>query len=72
MTGTYPRLRTRTRRRKSGKVVVYYFYDASTEGSGEIPLATDFDKAIVQWKEVTENGPHSARITGTLEKAFSR
>lgn len=71
MTGAYPRLRTRTRRRKSGKVVVYYFYDASTEGNGEIPLGTDFDKAIAQWKEITEHGTHSARISGTLEEAFA-
>ena len=72
MTGNYPRLRTRTRRRKSGKVVAYYFYDATAEGGGEISLGADFEKAIIQWREITERGTHAARVIGTLEEAFAR
>lgn len=72
MTGAYPRLRSRTRRRKSGRVVVYYFYDATTLGEGEIPLGKNFDSALAQWHEINEHGTKAGRIIGTLEEAFAR
>ncbi|WP_291468799.1 integrase [Acidovorax sp.] len=72
MTGQYPRLRARTRRRKNGKVVVYYFYDATADGNGEIPLGTDYTKAVARWKEITEHGTSEPATTGTLEEAFAR
>lgn len=72
MTGQYPRLRARTRRRKNGKVVVYYFYDATAEGGGEVALGTDYAKAIARWQEITDRGTAAPVITGTLEEAFAR
>lgn len=72
MTGQYPRLRARTRRRKNGKVVVYYFFDATAEGNGEIPLGTDYAKAIARWQEITERGTAVPSTAGTLEEAFAQ
>lgn len=72
MTGQYPRLRARTRRRKNGKVVVYYFFDATAEGNSEIPLGTDYTKAIARWQEITERGTSEPSTVGTLEEAFSK
>lgn len=68
MTGQHPRLRSHSRRRKSGRVVVYYFYDMRPEGKPDIPLGTDFDQALAQWREIHERAP---RIAGTLEEAFT-
>lgn len=68
MTGQHPRLRSHARRRKSGKVVVYYFYDQRAEGKPDIPLGTDFDEALDKWREIHERAP---RIAGTLEEAFT-
>lgn len=72
MTGTHPRLRARMRRRKNGRVVVYYFYDATAEGGGEIALGTDYGQAIARWAEITERGTSTATAAGTLEEAFSQ
>lgn len=72
MTGTYPRLRARTRYRKNGKVVAYYFYDATAEGAGEIALGTDFDKAVARWAEINERGTATPTTQGTLEEAFAQ
>ena len=46
MTNKHPRLRSHTRRRKSGKVVTYYFYDRRPEGEPDIPLGTDYEEAL--------------------------
>lgn len=67
MTGQYPRLRSHTRKRASGKVVTYYFYDQRSEGKADIPLGTDFDEALKKWDEIHNLRP---RIVGTLEEAF--
>jgi len=67
MTGQHPRLRSHSRRRKSGRVVVYYFYDMRPEGKPDVPLGTDFDEALKRWHEIHERAP---RIAGTLEEAF--
>ena len=67
MTGKHPRLRSHARKRKSGQVVVYYFYDRRPEGEPDIPLGTDFDEAVKKWREIHERQP---RIAGTLEEAF--
>jgi hypothetical protein len=68
MTGQYPRLRSHSRKRKSGKVVIYYFYDRRPEGKADVPLGTDYDEAIKKWREIHE---HQPRIAGTLEEAFA-
>ena len=69
MTGKYPRLRSHTRKRKNGKVVVYYFYDRRPEGEPDIPLGIDYDEALKRWDEIHNRAP---RIAGTLEEAFDR
>lgn len=68
MTGQYPQLRTRIRKRQSGRVVVYYFYDQRKAGKPDIPLGTNYDEAIKKWDEIHNRLP---RIAGTLEEAFS-
>jgi len=68
MTGQFPRLRSHTRKRRNGRVVVYYFYDQRHTGKPDIPLGTDYDEAVRRWKEIHVDAP---RITGTLEEAFA-
>ena len=67
MTGKHPRLRAHARRRKSGRLVVYYFYDMRPDGKPDIPLGTEFDEAFKKWDEIHNRAP---RIAGTLEEAF--
>ena len=67
MTGHHPRLRSHTRRRKSGKVVTYYLYDRRPEGLPDIALGRDYEAALVKWHEIHERAP---RIAGTLLEAF--
>lgn len=69
MTGQYPRLRSHSRKRKSGKVTVYYFYDRRAEGEPDIPLGTNFEDAVKRWDEIFNRAP---RIIGSLEEAFAR
>ena len=67
MTGKYPRLRSHSRKRKGGKVAVYYFYDMRPDGKPDVPLGTDYDEALKKWDEIHNRKP---RIAGTLEEAF--
>ena len=69
MTGRHPRLHGKPRRRKSGKVVVYYFYDRRPEGLPDISLGRDYEKALARWREIHEQAP---RIAGTLQEAFTQ
>ena len=69
MTSAHPRLRSHTRRRASGKVVTYYFYDRRPEGEADIPLGTDFAQAPARWEEIHHRAP---RIADTLAEAFER
>ncbi len=68
MIGKHPRLRHHSRKRKSGRVVTYYFYDMRPDGKADIPLGTDFDEALKRWDEIHNRAP---RIAGTLEEAFA-
>lgn len=68
MTNKYPNLRSHTRKRKSGRVVTYYFYDRRQNGEPDIPLGTDYEQAIAKWEEIRKGGP---RIVGTIEEAFA-
>jgi hypothetical protein len=68
MTGQHPRLRHHSRKRKSGRVVTYYFYDMRPEGKPDVPLGTDFDEVLKKWDELHNRAP---RIAGTLEEAFT-
>lgn len=67
MTGKYPRLRSHSRKRKSGKVVTYYFYDMRPDGEPDVPLGADFDEAVRRWDDLHNKTPKSI---GTLEEAF--
>jgi hypothetical protein len=67
MTNTHPRLRSHTRRRKSGKVVTYYSYDRRPEGLPDIPLGRDHGEALKQWEQIHNRAP---LIAGTLMEAF--
>lgn len=67
MTNKYPNLRSHTRKRKSGRVITYYFYDRRRDGDTDIPLGTDYAQAVAKWEEIRQGGP---RIVGTLEEAF--
>ncbi|CAB3675317.1 hypothetical protein LMG26690_01292 [Achromobacter animicus] len=68
MTNKFPNLRSHTRKRKSGRVVTYYFYDRRSDGEADIPLGTDYEQAVAKWDEIRQGGP---RIVGTLEEAFA-
>lgn len=67
MTNQFPRLRSHTRRRKSGRVVTYYFYDRRPEGLPDVPLGSNFDDARKRWDELHNRAP---RVAGTLQEAF--
>ena len=68
MTGQYPRLRSHSRKRKSGKVVTYYTYDNRPEGIPDVSLGTDFDAAVRRWDEIHNQ---KQQIVGTLEETFA-
>ena len=69
MTNKHPRLRSHSRRRKSGRVVTYYFYDRRPEGEPDVPLGTDYVEALKRWEEIHTRAP---RIAGTLMEAFEK
>jgi integrase len=64
----YPRLRTLTRRMKSGRQHTYYAYDMRPDGEKDIQLGKDFDAAIKRWDELHNKLPARA---GTIEEAFA-
>jgi len=68
MTGKHPRLRSHVRRRASGEVAVYYYYDRRPDGLPDVPLGRDYAEALARWDELHNRAP---RIAGTLEEAFS-
>lgn len=57
----YPRLRARTRKRTSGAIVTYYFWDGRGRGMPEIPIGSDLDKAVDLWREC-EAGQYPPRL----------
>jgi len=69
MTKKNPKLVVRVRKRKSGKVTTYYYYDRRADGMPDEPLGSDHETALAKWHEIHNNAP---RIAGTLEEAFGR
>lgn len=67
MTGQYPGLRRHVRKRKSGRVVVYYFLDRRAAGLPDLPLGSDWDQAVKLWHHHVHDVPV---IVGTLKEAF--
>lgn len=68
MTKKHARLRHHARKRTSGKVVIYYFYDMRGTGEPDVPLGSDYAEAIKKWDELHNRKP---RIAGTIEEAFA-
>ena len=65
---THPNLpkgmRARVRKRKSGKIVVYYFYDTGGKLRKEIPLGNDYVTAVREWAKLeSAKLPENAIIT---------
>jgi hypothetical protein len=69
MTGQRPRFRQHVRKRKGGRVVVYYTYDMRGTGKPDVPLGTDFDPAVKKWDELHNRAP---RVAGTIQEAIDR
>src|SRR5688500_13345899 len=69
MTNKHPRLRSHSRRRASGMVVTYYFYEMRGTGEEDEPLGKDYAEAIKKWYDLHNRKP---RIAGTLEEAFAK
>lgn len=65
----YPRLRSLTRKGKSGQVYVYYAYDMRPEGKPDIMLGKDFAAAVEQWERLHN---HLPMIAGRIQEAFTR
>ena len=63
----HPRLRVHIRRGKAGQVWTSYSFDNRGTGRKDVPLGTDYAKALAEWKRLSDNLP---RINGTLEEAF--
>lgn len=53
----YPRLRSHTRRGKSGQVWTWYTYDMRPEGGTEISLGNDFAAAVEKWHKLHNQIP---------------
>lgn len=53
----YPRLRSHTRRGKSGQVWTWYTYDMRPEGGTEISLGNDFAAAVEKWHKLHNRIP---------------
>lgn len=67
MANKHPKLRSHARKRKNGRVVIYYAYDMRGTGQPDIGLGSDYDLAIKKWDEIHNRKP---RIVGTLLEAF--
>lgn len=65
----YPNLRTHVRRGKSGQVWTYWAYDRRAEGLPELPLGSDYAKAIQQWRHLHEHVPLTI---GRLQQAIDK
>ena len=65
----YPRLTVLSRKNKSGKIRVYYYYYRRDLGKKDIPLGSDFEVAIKKWEELSETG--NVR-SGTIGEAMDR
>jgi hypothetical protein len=55
MTNKYPRLRTHVRKGANGQVWVSYYFD--NRPNKDIPLGTDYVKAVEQWDKIPNRSP---------------
>lgn len=65
----FPNLRTHVRKGKGGQVWTYWTLDRRAEGLSELPLGTDYAKAIQQYRHLTEHVPLTM---GRLQQAIDK
>lgn len=65
----YPRLRSHTRKGKSGQVWTWYTYDMRPEGGTEISLGKDYAQAIEKWHKLHNQIPMTK---GLVQEAIDR
>lgn len=65
----YPRLRSHTRKGKSGQIWTWWTYDMRPEGGTEISLGNDYAKALEQWHKLHNHAP---MIKGTIQEAIDK
>ena len=65
----YPRLRSHTRKGRSGQVWVSYWFDMRGTGKPDIPLGKDYATAILQWAKITHHIPSTK---GRVAEAIDR
>jgi integrase len=63
----YPKLRTHVKKGANGQVWTSWWFDMRGTGEKDIPLGTDYAKALEQWDDLYHK---RKRIAGTLEEAF--
>jgi len=63
----YPKLRSHTKRGKSGQVWTSYWFDMRGTGKPDVPLGNDYEVAVRRWDELYNN---ARRIVGTIEEAM--
>jgi integrase len=67
MTNKYPRLRTHVRKGANGQVWVSYYFD--NRPNKDIPLGTDYVKAVEQWDKIRNKIPLTVgRIQQAIDK----
>jgi integrase len=64
----YPKLRTHVKKGANGQRWVSFWFDMRGTGEKDIPLGTDYAKALEKWDELYHK---KKRIAGTLEEAFT-
>lgn len=65
----YPRLRSHTRKGKSGQVWTWYTYDMRPEGGTEISLGNDWNSAVEKWHKLHN---HIPMTKGLVQEAIER
>ena len=65
----YPRLRSVTRRGRSGQVWVYFRYDMRSEGKPDVQLGKDYGAALNKWERLHNRQP---LVNGTVQEAIDR
>lgn len=65
----YPRLRSHTRKGKSGQVWTWWTYDMRPEGGTEISLGSDYATALEKWHKLYH---HIPMTRGTVQEAIDK
>ena len=65
----YPRLRSHTRKGKSGQVWTWWTYDMRPDGGTEISLGSDYAQALEKWHKLHH---HIPMVKGTIQEAIDK